>query len=301
MWTATTVEDCRDRRFAFEGSVGLVPTMGALHEGHVSLIRRARELTDHVVVSVFVNPTQFGPGEDYQKYPRPLEKDLRMCRDAGADGVFAPSAEEMYPRGVIASDLRVPALDNILEGEVRPGHFAGVCRVVLKLFNIIQPHLACFGEKDMQQLRVIQSLVEDLEVPVEIEPCPTLREPDGLAMSSRNAYLNPEQRRRALGLYMALTEARALIEADIESQPEALERAMRTIMESHGVQPDYAVIRDPMTFQPVREIDVASLGPVTALVAGRVDQVRLIDNLIIGAEDEGDAERDDEDDEDRRD
>src|SRR5438094_368111 len=192
--------------------IGLVPTMGALHDGHRSLIRRAREENDTVVVSIFVNPTQFGPGEDFAKYPRDLERDANLSREMEVDALFTPSVEEMYPNGPPVT-VDVPDLARRWEGEFRPGHFRGVATVCVKLFNIVQPTRAYFGQKDYQQLRVIQRMVDDLHIPTEIVPVPSLREPDGLALSSRNVYLNPEQRRAATVLYRALRAAQERFEA----------------------------------------------------------------------------------------
>ena len=184
--------------------IGLVPTMGALHEGHVELIRRCRALTDFVVVSIFVNPTQFGAGEDFGRYPRPLEHDLRQCESAGVDLVFAPSVQTVYPHGSVSTFVEVPGLSDVLEGASRPGHFRGVATVVLKLFELVRPDLAIFGQKDYQQQLVIRRMVEDLHVPVDLAVAPTVREADGLALSSRNRYLNPEERQAAPVLYRAL-------------------------------------------------------------------------------------------------
>jgi pantoate--beta-alanine ligase len=259
--------------------VALVPTMGALHEGHRSLIRRAHQIARHVVVSIFVNPTQFGPGEDFQQYPRPIEKDLAACREEGVDLVFQPNEAVMYPTDEMSVLVDVPQMTGDLEGARRPGHFQGVCRVCAKLFSIVQPHIACFGEKDYQQLKVIQAMVRGLCLPMTIEPCPTLREPDGLAMSSRNVYLSPDDRARALGLSKALREAQMLV-SDGEGDPAAIEQAMRQTMAAHRVEVDYAAVRDAMTLRPVDLVNPDG-EPVVCLVAGRVDHVRLIDNLVL--------------------
>jgi pantoate--beta-alanine ligase len=276
MIVRTTIEAFRAER-ARLGPVAFVPTMGALHEGHLSLIRRARELADHVVVSVFVNPTQFGPHEDLEAYPRPIEHDLARCRDEGVDLVFNPSVEQMYPVDQPAVVVDVPAMTTILEGARRPGHFVGVCRVVAKLFDIVQPRLACFGRKDYQQLKVIEAMTRGLCMPIEIVGCRTIRDADGLALSSRNAYLDAAQRRRALGLSSAVREGVRLI-ADGEVDPAVVEEAMRQVMAAYDVATEYAVVRHPDT---LGELDVIGAPGDTAvcLVAGKVGDVRLIDNM----------------------
>jgi pantoate--beta-alanine ligase len=282
MWVAKTIADARKQRAALRGRVGLVPTMGALHAGHVSLIEAAKSLADHVVVSVFVNPTQFGPQEDYLKYPRPIDEDLAACDRAGAAGVFMPTVEEMYPTSRLACEISVPALASILEGEFRPGHFAGVCRVVAKLFHIVQPEVACFGVKDYQQLKVIEAMVADHDMPLWIAEVPTKREPDGLAMSSRNIYLDAEARRHAVGLYKALLEAKMLVEEAGEVDPAAVEAAMRQVLEAHHVSPDYATVRHPTTLAAMDSLSPATTHGVVALIAGRLGGVRLIDNMVLG-------------------
>lgn len=282
MWIAKTIREARRQRDALSGRVCFVPTMGALHAGHVSLMQAGHCLADHVLVSIFVNPTQFGPAEDLTRYPRPIENDLALCEQAGVAGVFEPSVEEIYPPGRPACEVTVPALANMLEGHHRPGHFAGVCRVVAKLFNIVQPDVACFGQKDYQQLRVIQAMVNDLDMPVTIAELATVREPDGLAMSSRNVYLTPAQRHHALGLYKALSEARMLVEEEEETDPAVVETAMRQVLVAHHVEPDYAVVRHPLTLTPIDSINPKLTGGVVALIAGRLGNVRLIDNMVLG-------------------
>jgi len=282
MWIARNIDEIRSRRGALTGRVAFVPTMGALHAGHVSLMHAAAKLADHVVVSIFVNPTQFGPNEDFNRYPRPIEKDLDACRAAGVAGVFYPSVEAMYPPDKPACDVTVPSMASILEGVVRPGHFAGVCRVVAKLFNIVRPDVACFGQKDYQQCRVIETMTEDLAFPIAIAELATMREADGLAMSSRNVYLGPEERRHAVGLHKALMAARLLVDEEGESNPAAVEAAMRQVMLSHHIAPDYAVVRHPRTLGELDAITPAVTGGVVALVAGKLGSVRLIDNMVIG-------------------
>ncbi len=281
MQTVTTVQEMRTARSRLTGTVALVPTMGALHRAHMTLVECARELADHVVVSIFVNPTQFGPGEDYQKYPRMLNQDLAQCEDGKVEFVFAPSVAEMYPSGGIDAYLTVPGLTGDLEGAARPEHFAGVCRVCAKLFDIVQPNVAVFGQKDYQQLKVIEAMVSDLAMPLRIEPVATGREPDGLAISSRNQYLAKEQRRHAVGIYKALQQARMLVEETGETDPEVVEHAMREVLEAHHLQVDYAVLRHPHTLKPVDAVEPALTEGVIALIAARLGEVRLIDNLML--------------------
>lgn len=260
---------------------GLVPTMGALHEGHLQLVDRCRDLADRGVVSIFVNPTQFGPNEDFDRYPRTLDADLRLCEARGVDAVFLPAVTDVYPPDVVAVQVEVPTLSADLEGAIRPGHFAGVCRVVAKLLCAVAPQVAVFGQKDYQQLCVVRALVADLMMPVRIEALPTVREPGGLALSSRNRYLDGEQRQQALGLYKALQIARTLVEEQAAVEPEAVEAAMREVMASHQMQVDYAVLRHPRTLATLDVIEPALTGGVVALVAARLGQVRLIDNLLL--------------------
>ena len=271
-----TNEAMRAARARVAGRLAFVPTMGALHEGHLSLVRRARELADVVAVSIFVNPTQFSAGEDLDKYPRPLERDLDLCRAEGASLVYNPEPAEVYPPHEPEVIIDVPQLAADLEGARRPGHFVGVCRVVAKLFGIVQPDVACFGMKDYQQLRVIEAMTVGLCLPIDIEPCPTVREPDGLAMSSRNAYLSAEDRPRALCLSKALREAQQMIEAG-ESEPAVVEHAMRQVLEAHRAEVDYAVVRHAGTLLSLDAITQ----PVVCLIAARVGKVRLIDNMVV--------------------
>ncbi len=256
--------------------VGCVPTMGALHEGHLSLIRAARRDCDYVVVTIFVNPTQFGPNEDFEKYPRPFDADLQACQREGVDLVFHPSVEEMYPPGA-QTFVEVEGLSATLEGACRPGHFRGVATVVVKLFNAVQPDVAYFGLKDFQQQLLIRQMCRDLLIPVEIRTCPTVRDSDGLALSSRNTYLSPEERQAARSLSQALFLARDRLKSG-ETDLQAVRRAMRELMEKHPeVTVDYATVCDPDTLQ-----ELATPQPkMVALVAARVGQTRLIDNLPI--------------------
>ena len=256
--------------------VGLVPTMGALHEGHLSLMRRARAENGVAVASIFVNPTQFGPGEDLEKYPRRLEEDLALCGQAGIDAVFVPSADEMYPKG-FALFVDPGPLAQPLEGASRPGHFRGVATVVAKLFNIVLPDRAYFGQKDAQQVAVVKHLVRDLNFGVEIVVGPTVREPDGLAMSSRNAYLNPGERQAALCLFRALGIARDLA-AGGERQATQVAAAMaEEVIQEPLADLDYAAVVDPETFEDMESLD----RPALALLAVRIGNTRLIDNLIL--------------------
>jgi pantoate--beta-alanine ligase len=273
MKVVTTIDEVRRWRGEAGGSVGLVPTMGALHAGHLSLVEAARRENGRVVVTLFVNPTQFGPHEDFARYPRDLEGDGALLARAGADLLFAPSVEEMYPPGTeTVVDVGPVALP--LEGERRPGHFRGVATVVLKLLGIATPARAYFGEKDAQQLAVIRRLVADLNVPVQIRACPIVREPDGLALSSRNAYLSAEERRAAPVLFRALGEAEALWRSG-ERDGGALRRAMAgTLASEPRVRVDYVSAADPETF---REVETAT-GPVHLLLAVFVGKARLIDN-----------------------
>jgi pantoate--beta-alanine ligase len=260
-------------------TIGLVPTMGAFHEGHLSLMRRAREAADVVVVSLFVNPTQFGPREDLAAYPRDLERDRALLRAAGCDLLFVPTAAEMYPPGATTA-VDVGAVAAPLEGERRPGHFRGVATVVLKLLNIVRPDRAYFGEKDAQQLAVIETLVRDLDVPVAIVGCPTVREADGLAKSSRNSYLDAEDRRAAPVLYRALSTARDAWQRG-ERHPEALRALMTTVLAHEPrARVDYVSAADPSTFQELTE---ATSGPVLLSMAVQVGRSRLIDNVQLAA------------------
>jgi pantoate--beta-alanine ligase len=259
-----------------DSSVGLVPTMGFLHEGHLSLVRRARRENDICVVSIFVNPLQFGPSEDLEAYPRDMERDLGLLSSEGADLVFAPDPEEMYlpDRSVVVTERD---LSRSLCGADRPGHFDGVCTVVLKLFNIISPDRAYFGEKDYQQLLVVRRMVRDLDVDVQIRGCPIVRERDGLAMSSRNIYLGESERIDALALSKALVGARSVFDAG-ERDCRKIMATVKSVLEAHPlVSIDYAEIRDAETLLPVERVERRA---VVAL-AVRVGKARLIDNTVL--------------------
>ncbi len=258
-------------------TVGFVPTMGAFHDGHLSLMRRARDERDAVVVSIFVNPLQFGPGEDLSRYPRDEERDLSMARELEVEVVFAPNVEEMYPAGHQEVTVDPGPLGERLEGARRPGHFRGVATVVAKLFDVVGPSTAYFGEKDAQQLAVVRRMVRDLSLPIEVVGSPTVREPDGLATSSRNAYLSPEQREAAGCLFLALSEAAEMArggERDAATLVAAMAREMGATPEARI---DYAAVVDEETFEEVGTIT----GPARALVAARFGETRLIDNLLL--------------------
>jgi len=268
--------------------IGLVPTMGALHEGHLSLIRAAREECDVVVVSLFVNPAQFNEASDLARYPREEARDRRLAEGAGADILFAPSVEEVYPAG-FASSVEVLGVSERLEGEVRgPAHFRGVTTVVAKLFGMAQPDVAYFGQKDAQQVVVIRRLAADLNLPVEIRSLPTVREPDGLAMSSRNTLLDPAERSRALSLAAALAAATELARQGERSAAALIERAHSTLV-AGGAEPDYVALLDPVTLESVEQLD----GEALLAIAARVGSVRLIDNATLAGTREG-ATSDDE-------
>jgi len=258
-------------------TVGLVPTMGYLHDGHLELIRRASEKCGTVVVSIFVNPTQFGPGEDYERYPRDLERDVRLAGQAGADAIFNPPVEEMYPPGY-CTYVEVERLTEVLCGRSRPGHFRGVATVVTKLFNIVQPDAAFFGQKDAQQALVIRRMVADLNISVEVVTVPTVREPDGLAMSSRNVYLNGQERRAAAVLYKSLCLAKDAYEKGTRRASELRRLVWETIEREPLAHIDYVEIYTYPELMPVEEIT----GPVLLAIAVKIGRARLIDNAVLG-------------------
>ena len=264
------------------GQLGFVPTMGALHAGHISLIKAAREECGLVVVSIFVNPTQFGAGEDFEKYPRSITQDLEKCRAAGVDLVFSPNVQELYPDRALTR-VCVLEVSESLCGQHRPGHFDGVALIVAKLFNIVQPDRAYFGQKDAQQLAVIRRMVRDLDMPVEIVGCPIVREADGLALSSRSAYLNAEQRHQASVLYHALLGMREAIRAGQEGAAEIVRQARQLISEAGPCDIDYVELVHMHTMQPVQLVQ----GPVLAVLAVRIGDCRLIDNLFIDGDRDG--------------
>jgi len=258
-------------------TIGLVPTMGYLHEGHLSLVRASRRENDVSVVSLFVNPIQFGPGEDLERYPRDEARDLELLEKEGVDYLFAPAAQALYAPDH-STFVDETALSLPLCGASRPGHFRGVCTVVLKLFHIIGPDRAYFGMKDYQQLQVIRRMVRDLDVPVKIRPCPLVREPDGLALSSRNAYLSPEERRSALGLSAALRTVAEAYEGGERSTPALVALAQEKLAQDRRLDVDYLEIRGAESLEPLDVID----RPAVVALAARVGKTRLIDNIVIG-------------------
>jgi pantoate--beta-alanine ligase len=251
--------------------------MGALHAGHLSLIEAARQRAAWVAVSIFVNPTQFAPQEDFSKYPRPIERDIELCAAAGVDFIFNPPPEEMYRPGVPDIVVDLPSISTVLEGKHRPGHFKGVCQVVLKLFNIVQPTVALFGQKDFQQLRVLSAMVEALDLSIEVVGSPTLRDPDGLAMSSRNQYLSAEDRTKALSISRGLFAARAEVAKGVIQTNRLITTIQKPMLEAH-LSIDYVAAVDPITLKNVESVT----GPTVFAVAARVGTTRLIDNVLVG-------------------
>lgn len=276
MQTTDSLSDLRKIRLSMEGTFGLVPTMGALHAGHGSLVKRARIECGHVGVSIFVNPAQFGPGEDFAKYPRDLQRDLALLEELGVDLVWIPSVDSMYPPG-FQTWVAVEEVGAPLEGKCRPGHFRGVATVVAKLLNCFRPDKAYFGQKDAQQVAVLQRMTRDLNFPVELIVCPTVREPDGLAMSSRNAYLAPAERQAATVLYRALAAAKAKCESG-ERDAEALRETMRAVIRSEPLACEqYVSAADPETLGELQKID----GGVLLSLAVWIGRTRLIDNFLL--------------------
>lgn len=276
MRNVSSFHDLSTTRRSLSGTVGLVPTMGYLHEGHLSLIRRAREECDHVVVSIFVNPTQFGPKEDLSKYPRDIQRDFHLI-EPYIDVVWTPSEAIMYPPGY-QTWVEVEALTKVLEGAMRPGHFRGVTTVVAKLFNGVQPHKAYFGQKDAQQVAAIQQMVRDLNFPIEIVVCPIAREPDGLAMSSRNVYLDPEQRKAATVLFRSLNAAKDAYEKG-ERAGEKLRQIMKGVLAAEPLaQVQYVSCADYDTLEELDEIK----GKALLSMAVFFGKTRLIDNFVLG-------------------
>ncbi len=275
MRTVSTLADLRSARLSFSGTVGFVPTMGYLHEGHLSLIRRAREECDYVVVSIFVNPTQFGANEDLSKYPRDMERDFRLI-EPYTDLVWTPSAESMYPQGY-QTWVEAEVVTRPLEGAMRPGHFRGVTTIVAKLFNGVQPQKAYFGQKDAQQVAVIRQMVQDLNFPIEIVICPISREPDGLAMSSRNVYLDTDQRKAATVLFRSLSAAKAAYEEG-ERDAEKLRQAMKSVLTAEPLaQMQYVSCAD---YDTLEELDVVK-GKALLSMAVFIEKTRLIDNFVL--------------------
>ena len=257
-------------------AIGFVPTMGALHEGHLSLMRQAREASEHVVVSIFVNPAQFGPKEDYKEYPRDPRGDTEMTRTADVDTLFTPPPSAVYPEGY-RTYVEVEGLSGVMCGRTRPGHFRGVATIVLKLFNIVRPHKAFFGQKDYQQTVIIRRMTKDLHLGVDVIALPTVREADGLAMSSRNQYLSPEERRSAEILYRSLQEARSRFDKGEHSAERLREVIIEVLKGESSVQLEYAAIVHPETLEEVREADNGTVIAITA----RIGRTRLIDNILL--------------------
>jgi len=256
--------------------LGFVPTMGALHEGHLSLVRAARSASDVVAASIFVNPTQFGPNEDLAKYPRSFERDCELLEREGVEFVFAPSVEEMYPAGAVTWVI-VEELSGKLDGRSRPGHFRGVTTVVSKLFHIVEPERAFFGQKDAAQVAIIRRMVRDLKLPVEIVVCPIVREPDGLAMSSRNAYLSADERKRALVLHRSLLRVQEMVGSGERDGARLIAAGKEEFAREVGVRLDYFEIVDPDELDPVQRIS----GRALVAVAAYVGTTRLIDNILL--------------------
>jgi pantoate--beta-alanine ligase len=277
MLTVITLNELQAARRSFAGSVGLVPTMGYLHEGHLSLVRRAKEECDKVVVSIFVNPTQFGPKEDLSKYPRDLDRDLGLLEALGVDLVWTPTVEEMYPPGY-QTWVEVETISRPLEGAMRPGHFRGVTTVVAKLFTGVQPDRAYFGQKDAQQAAVIRQMRRDLNFPLEIVVCPIVREPDGLAMSSRNVYLDPEQRKAATVLYRSLSAAKNAYENG-ERDAGKLRQIMKDVLATEPLtQVQYVSCADYDTLEELETVKAKTLLSMAVFLG----KTRLIDNFVLG-------------------
>jgi len=274
-----TIDDMRatSRAAHREGKrLGFVPTMGALHEGHLSLVRAAKAKCDVVAVSIFVNPLQFGPGEDLAKYPRTFERDRDLLEREAVDFLFAPTPEQMYPAGAVTY-VTVEGLSDKLCGRSRPGHFRGVTTVVAKLFHIVEPDLAFFGQKDAAQATIINRMVRDLNLPVEIVVCPIVREPDGLAMSSRNAYLSPQERKSALALHLSLTQLKKRFDQGERNAPNLIAAGKEVLAHESGVRMDYFEIVDPTTLDPIQQLT----GNALVAIAAFVGNTRLIDNILL--------------------
>lgn len=279
MKTIRTTAELRAELAGVPRPLGLVPTMGFFHEGHLSLMRRAREDNRTVVVSLFVNPAQFGPNEDLEAYPRDEARDLELAEAEGVDYVFAPSVDEVYPDG-FSTTVEVGGLTEPMDGAARPGHFKGVTTVVTKLFNMVGPDVAYFGQKDAQQALVLDKMARDLNFPVRVEVCPTIRETDGLALSSRNAYLGDEERERAVAISRALQAAERVVELG-ERDAAAVLAAARHELDEAGIEPEYLELRSATDLTPAERVN----GSTLLAVAARVGRARLIDNTILGGKD----------------
>ena len=280
MKTVTTVKEMQalSDELRKDKRIGFVPTMGYLHEGHLALVKKARELADIVVVSIFINPIQFGPKEDLARYPRDFERDAKLLEEETTDIIFFPEGKEMYPKGY-NTYIQVRDLQNHLCGVSRVGHFVGVATVVAKLFNIVKPHFAVFGQKDYQQLRVIERMVTDLNMDLEIVGYPTVREKDGLAMSSRNSYLSPEERERALLIHGAMTKVESLFKSGVRSAVVLKEEGKRVLTSREGVEVEYISIANADSLEDVDQIQDKAL----LAIACQVGKTRLIDNIILEA------------------
>ncbi len=279
MEIVTSIDQMKEfsERWKQEGKViSFVPTMGYLHDGHLALMKMARKKGDILVISIFVNPVQFGPGEDFERYPRDIERDKRLAESVGVDVIFMPEVSDMYP-DEFQTYVEVTKISQPLCGKSRPGHFRGVTTVVAKLFNIVKPHVAVFGEKDYQQLQVIKRMVKDLNMDVEILGHPIVREKDGLAMSSRNVYLSPEERKVALRISRSLETARNLVKSGVKSSEEVLHEVRRILTPDDKLKIDYVEIRDPENLEEVSEI----ISPALLAIAAFVGKARLIDNTIL--------------------
>ncbi len=256
--------------------IALVPTMGALHEGHLSLLKEGKRLADHLVLSIFVNPLQFAPDEDFKEYPRNLDADLKKAESCHVDIVFYPKAKDLYPKDFQIS-VAVDILSQFLCGQRRPEHFKGVVTVVLKLFNIVQPHVALFGQKDYQQLRIVQQMVQDLNLPIQIKPMPIVREDDGLAISSRNRYLSPAERQAALSISLSLAKAQRLVDEGTENVEAILKAVSATLYETKKVKIDYITLCDPKSLESLSHLKL----PALLAIACFIGTTRLIDNCIL--------------------
>ncbi|QHN02546.1 pantoate--beta-alanine ligase [Granulicella sp. WH15] len=276
----TTIASLRQAIASGSGTLGLVPTMGALHEGHLSLVRAARSQCGRVVASLFVNPTQFGPNEDFSRYPRTFERDCQLFEQAGVDLLFAPQPEEMYPHGPADPNrtfVEVPGISERLDGHFRPGHLRAVASVVAKLFHIVSPDFAYFGQKDAAQVATIRAMVRDLNFPLHVMVCPTVRDPDGLALSSRNRYLTTEQRTQALALSRALALISTAVSEGIHEVPTLVANLTSAIRSSPGLRFEYAEIVDPDTLEPIANLKRGAL----VAVAAYLGNTRLIDNMVL--------------------
>lgn len=276
MQTVRSLKELEQARSALRGTVALVPTMGALHAGHLKLVQEARRIADKVIVSIYVNPTQFGPGEDLARYPRQEAQDSRLLERSGCDVLWLPQTDDLYPAG-IASDIAAPDVATRWEGEVRPGHFDGVATIVSRLFAAVSPDSAVFGEKDFQQLAVIRALVADRGIPVDIVGMATVRDPDGLALSSRNAYLGKEERKLALALPIALERARSAIRSG-ELVAAALAAAKAHLVANGFLKVDYVALVEAATLEP---LEAPSEGPMRLIAAATIGSTRLLDNLAV--------------------